>query len=155
MRIHVTYDNFKWFNSYKIHVTFKTVLPWSNVQVENDAKSLKYTGESQRTHRNTNNCAVRAKVLRAVSLKTQVFCGVTICRWMSSPQMFWTDTAPSFSASISPVQEGLNWLTLKTMFLQNVRNYSFNDLASHPKRPKCSITMLLVCICNAVVQDIQ
>jgi hypothetical protein len=44
---------------------------------------------------------------------------------------------------------------LKTMFPQNVRNYSPTDTASHPTRPGYSVTMLLVCICNAVVQDIQ
>ena len=44
-----------------------------------------------------------------------------------------------------------------TMFLQNVRNFSSTDTASHPTRPERSITML-VCLscymCDAVAQDI-
>lgn len=116
MRIHITNDNFKWFNTYKIHVILKLFYPWSTTQVKNDAKSLKYTGESQRTYRNT-----RIIVLWEVRFSEQchwrldrVFCDVTICRCMSSPQFFWNDTAPSFSASISPVQEALNRSTIKT-----------------------------------------
>jgi hypothetical protein len=81
--IHITYSNFKWFNCDKIHIILWLFYHWSNIQVGNNAKSLKYTGESQRMHRNTG--IMRAKVLRAVSLKTQVFCSVAMLLDEQSP----------------------------------------------------------------------
>jgi len=77
MRIHIANDNFKWFNRYKNHVILRLFYPWSNTQVANDAKSLKYTGESRRTHRNT-----RIIVLWEVRISEQ-------CHWRLKSYVMW------------------------------------------------------------------
>jgi hypothetical protein len=83
--IHITYGNFKWLNCDKLHIILWLFYHWSNIQVENNVKSLKYTGESQCMHRNTG--IMRAKLLRAVSLKTQVFCSVAMLLDKQSPDV--------------------------------------------------------------------
>ena len=126
MWIHIIYDNFKWFNSCKIHVILRLFYALSNIQVKNYTKSLTYTGESQWMHRNTwiiVLCELRSSDQCHWRLKSSVVWQYVV-GWAvpdvlnrHSPFIFYVNQS---SGLIDPEDEG-------TTFLQNVRNYSPTD----------------------------